>query len=104
MEQRVQRLFNSTDMKIESANMTNAGGQPRDPSANEEESRRILSRVASESTTIGRSAMEQAGRHFSAADAPQSDRIEVWGKRIGRLLALAFAIWAIARIATHFAR
>ena len=84
--------------------MTNAGGPPDPSDAGQEESRRILARVASESTTVGRSAMEQAGRHFAAADAPQGDRIEVWGKRIGRLLALAFAIWAIAQIAAHFAR
>ncbi len=84
--------------------MTNAGGPPRDPGTDADESRRILARVASESTTIGRSAMEQAGKHFAAADAPPDDRVEVWGKRIGRLLALAFAIWAIAQIASHFAR
>lgn len=84
--------------------MANAGDPSRDPTTREEESRRILKRVASESTDIGRSAMEQAGRHFSAADAPQADRVEVWGKRIGRLLALVFAIWAIAQIAAHFAR
>lgn len=84
--------------------MTNTGGPPRDPDTGQAESRRILDRVASESTTIGRSAMEQAGRHFSAADAPKDDRIEVWGKRIGRLLALLFAIWAIVQIAAHFAR
>ncbi len=84
--------------------MTNAAGPSRDPGSGEEESRRILARVASESTTIGRSAMEQACRHFSAADAPKDDPVEVWGKRIARLLALAFAIWAIAQIAAHFAR
>ena len=32
--------------------------------------------------------MNRAAQHFSGADAPEGDRIELWGRRIGRSLSL----------------
>ena len=64
------------------------------------ESRRIIDRVAREgqSGLLGRSAARAQG-HFSAADADQNDRIEVWGTRIGRVVGIlviaAFCVWLI---------
>jgi hypothetical protein len=55
----------------------------------EAESRRIIGRVGQETEA---SMAERAGRrvrdHLSARDAPEDDRIEIWGTRIGRVLGL----------------
>ena len=32
--------------------------------------------------------MGRAAEHFSGADAPEGDRIELWGRRIGRFMSL----------------
>jgi hypothetical protein len=67
------------------------------------ESRRILERVARESEPnglyrFGLRTAKQARNHFGAADADQSDWIEVWGTRIGRMLGIlivcALLFWA----------
>lgn len=59
---------------------------------NKDESRRILERMSRESDIAGGFATRQADRlrnHLSATDAEQDDAIEVWGTRIGRIIALA---------------
>lgn len=49
-----------------------------------------LARLSREGDALG-GLTGRAGRHFAAGDAPAHDRIEVWGRRIGRTLsALAF--------------
>jgi hypothetical protein len=68
------------------------------------EAKRMLDRLSAESETIGHSAMARAARHFGAADAPEGDRIELWGRRIARVLALIFAIYLIHTLVQHFAR
>ncbi len=68
------------------------------------EARRTLDRLSAESETIGHSAMARAARHFGAADAPEGDAIERWGRRIGRVLALLFALYLIHTLVQHFAR
>ncbi|MBL8583486.1 MAG: hypothetical protein JNL61_14845 [Rhizobiaceae bacterium] len=60
----------------------------------EEEARRILERVDRESdmaAPVARMA-RRARDHFSAAEADPDDRIEIWGTRIGRALALAIVL------------
>ncbi len=48
-------------------------------------------------------AAQRAGDHFAAKDAVGEDRIEVWGRRIGRLLSLAgFLALAVYLYFTHF--
>ena len=63
------------------------------------ESERILERVARDSETIGSSSFARTtnrlASHFLGRDGEQEDRIEVWGKRIGRTLGL-FAFIGLA--------
>ncbi len=73
------------------------------------EARRILERVARDSETIGASSMarvaNRVSEHFRGADNPEDDAIEVWGKRIGRLLALlVFAYLAYHVLTTYILR
>ncbi|HEX2255602.1 MAG TPA: hypothetical protein VHG92_02675 [Afifellaceae bacterium] len=62
----------------------------------ERQARESLERVRDEGDVLGGSAVaraaERARRHFGGADAPQGDSVELWGRRIGRTLALAFII------------
>ena len=64
------------------------------------ESRRILERVARETTPGGASFIARTAKgardHVAAADADRSDPIEVWGTRIGRTLGLIIAIGLLA--------
>jgi hypothetical protein len=80
-----------------------------DPSDREHsaESRRILDQVERESKRGGYFALDalpgRARDHLKAADADQSDRIEVWGTRIGRMLGpiviVALVFWALSLLA-----
>jgi hypothetical protein len=73
----------------------------------EREARESLDRVRSEGDVFGASAVaraaERARLHFGAADAPPGDAMELWGRRIGRALALMFVIililWLVGRLA-----
>jgi hypothetical protein len=67
------------------------------------ESRRILERIARETDPAGTSFVARTTKgmrdHVTAADADRADPIEVWGTRIGRilglLLALGLMIWLV---------
>jgi hypothetical protein len=69
----------------------------------ENESRRILERVARETDPSGTSFVARTAKgmrdHVAAADADRTDPIEVWGTRIGRilglLLALGMMVWLV---------
>ena len=67
------------------------------------EAHEALRRVEAETESIGTSALARAARHMSGADAPADDRIEVWGRRIGRGLGLLFALYLAATLFQHFA-
>lgn len=81
----------------------------RNKRANEEpsaaESRRVLERVDRETESIGRSSGARIGQrmadHFAGRDGkggdPQAetDPAEIWGKRIGRALAVPFFVFLI---------
>ena len=62
----------------------------------ERESREALERVARESETIGGSALRRMSDHFAAKDALTetggTDPMELWGRRIGRMLSLVGVI------------
>jgi hypothetical protein len=86
-----------------------------DPREREEERRReALASLKSlgESDTFATSALarsvQRATDHFSARDAVAeggTDRIELWGRRIGRALSLAgFVGLAVYLYLTHFAK
>lgn len=75
----------------------------------EAERREVLAslRGLSERDTFATSALARAARrasdHFAAADAAGEDRIELWGRRVGRALSLAgFVALAIYLYLTHF--
>jgi hypothetical protein len=72
--------------------------------ARREESERAIRRADADTDLLGTSALARAARHFTGADAPQDDRIEVWGRRIGRFLAVLFAIYLVISLADHFNR
>jgi hypothetical protein len=69
-----------------------------------EEAERILQRARLDSELVGGSMMARLARHFSGADAPAGDTIELWGRRIGRILAVIFAIYLVISLAEHFSR
>ena len=60
---------------------------PRE-TAREAEAKAALERVKRDSETVLGSSMNRAAQHFSGADAPEGDKIELWGRRIGRSLSL----------------
>lgn len=62
-----------------------------------------LRRVEAETESVGSSALARAARHMAGADAPPEDRIEVWGRRVGRGLGLLFALYLAATLYQHFA-
>lgn len=69
-------------------------GQPPKRRSKQDEaqakSRRILERVERDSVALGGSFLartaDRARKHFSGADKPQDDPIEVWGTRAGRVI------------------
>jgi hypothetical protein len=75
--------------------------------SDDQESRRILDRVARESGTLGGSEAARAARealdHLAARDAPAHDPVEVWGRRMGRALGVIAAIYLIGQLIQHFA-
>jgi len=52
------------------------------------EAKAALERAKRDSESLLGSSMGRAAEHFSGADAPEGDRIELWGRRIGRFLSL----------------
>jgi hypothetical protein len=60
---------------------------PRD-AARAAEARQTLDRAKRDSEGLLGSSMGRAADHFSGKDAPEGDRIELWGRRIGRGLSL----------------
>lgn len=52
------------------------------------EAKAALDRVNRDQQGVLGSSMARAAGHFAGADAPQGDRIELWGRRIGRSLSL----------------
>jgi len=74
--------------------------------ARQREAEDALKRVSRDSEAIGTSsfarAAGQAKDHFSGADAPQQDRVEIWGKRVGRGLALVFVLWLLWHLVSTY--
>ncbi|MCT8268443.1 hypothetical protein NYQ83_14270 [Afifella sp. JA880] len=63
------------------------------------EAREALERVHRDSEAVGTSSFARAaGRakdHLAGADAPANDRVEVWGRRVGRGLSIVFVMWLL---------
>ena len=66
------------------------------------EAEEVLGRVARDGHSVADSAIGAAARHFAADDAPADDRVDVWGKRIGRALALAAAAALLVHLLTTY--
>ncbi|MBX9739387.1 MAG: hypothetical protein K2X62_04920 [Beijerinckiaceae bacterium] len=64
------------------------------------DARRTLEEMSSASGGVFESALQRGADHFAGRDAPAEDRVEVWGRRIGRLLGLAFLILLLVNLAT----
>jgi hypothetical protein len=56
------------------------------------ESRRVLEQAERDAESLFASSLRRAGRHFAAAEVDPSDRVELWGRRIGRALSLVGVI------------
>ena len=71
------------------------------------ESRRILASVNDEMQVsgLGNSLASRVGNHFNARDGDQNDKVEVFGKRIGRifslLLCLGLMVWLAMFVLNH---
>lgn len=68
--------------------MTN---DPRE-AAREAEAKAALDRVRRDQEGLLGSSMARAADHFAGKDAPEGDRIELWGRRIGRSLSLVLFV------------
>lgn len=49
-----------------------------------------------------RETAEKVGGHFAGADAAPDDAVEIWGRRIGRALALVVAIGLLVHLVTTY--
>ncbi|WP_417677594.1 hypothetical protein [Roseibium sp.] len=74
--------------------------------AKREEALRAIDRADAESETITGSTLarmaKRAQHHMAGADADETDRIEVWGTRIGRTAGLLFAIGLVIYLITTY--
>jgi hypothetical protein len=74
-----------------------------DDLAREKEARKTLERVAVDSEVIGQSTLartvNRARSHMAADDADPEDKVELWGRRVGRGLSLIvfliLAVWLV---------
>ena len=80
--------------------------KPKNQSEIEKESRRILDRVNIDSETVGSSSLarsaEKTRDHFLGKDADPDDPIEIWGKRIGRVLSIAIVLYLLTYLYNMF--
>lgn len=70
------------------------------------EARQALDRVERESESIGTSSFARTAdktvRDTDAAHPAEDDEIEIWGKRIGRGLAIIVVIWLVYHLAITY--
>lgn len=72
--------------------------------AREDEARKVIERVERDSEIVGRSSfVRAAGKardHLTATEAEADDPVEVWGRRVGRILSviafIGLALWLLA--------
>lgn len=63
-----------------------------EPAGEADESRRIIERATRESASPLDAALRRLSTHLRAGDAPADDRVEVWGRRVGRVLSIALFV------------
>ena len=64
------------------------------------EARRTLDRMAQPDGGVFGSAIQRGADHFAATDAPAQDSIELWGRRIGRVLGAVFLLVLAVNLVT----
>lgn len=70
-------------------------GDPRE-AARAAEAKATLERLKRDNESVLGSSMSRAADHFAAKDAPPDDKVELWGRRIGRSLSLIGVILLVA--------
>lgn len=80
------------------------GIRPHEHEQRRQEALRDLDRLSAQSDVIGTSALQRAAdharNHMMGMDGDTSDPVEIWGRRIGRFLSLAFfaaLLWYLAK-------
>jgi hypothetical protein len=86
--------------------MTRNPGTQREQSERQLRALEDIERAAAQSEVVGTSALrrqvERAAGHFRGEDADQDDRVEVWGRRIGRgLSVIGFTVLLVYLIVTY---
>lgn len=61
---------------------------PPDPPHGSDEARRILDRAGRDASGVFGGTLRRTARHFAATDADPTDKVELWGRRVGRALSL----------------
>lgn len=77
--------------------------RPDDDAKRQEEARRILERAHRDSAPILESALRRSG-DFLAARGESEDSAEIWGKRIGRGLAIVVGIGCLVYLVLTYGR
>lgn len=82
-----------------------ADKRPETDAERQREAKRALERIERETETVGHSSGAKMGRrmadHFAGRDAQgqgedgSTDPVEVWGRRIGRVLAVPFFVFLV---------
>ncbi len=62
----------------------------------------MLERVSREGETLLSSSLKKAASHYAGQDGAPEDRIEIWGKRVGRALGTVFVIILVLNLFTHW--
>ena len=88
--------------KMSKSGHTTKGNASSEADVRAAESRRILASVNDEMQVSGLAL--KIGNHFAAKDADQTDKIEVLGRKIGRLISLLFCIGLIVWLAFFIIR
>jgi hypothetical protein len=70
------------------------------------EAEKVLAGVRRDTETIGDTQLKHSTHrladHFAGADADPDDRIEIWGRRIGRALSLVAVIALLAHLVSTY--
>lgn len=79
-----------------------------EPDARERQAKKALERVQRDSEVVGQSSLVRAAGkardHLAGADADQNDPAEVWGRRVGRALAVIAVIVLLIWLVNWLAR
>lgn len=78
------------------------GNRDQEDERRQEEARRILDQVKRDSEPLVMRTAAKAHDHLTAREAKDMDWTELWGRRIGRVLGVFFAIGLIIWLVGYF--